>query len=638
MMGQNRASPSSSPMRRPSGSGSIGNASPMPERPQSVENPMTPRNSSSRPHTPSSAGGLCQNMDPMSVQLQQHPSPMDNHHYGNPESCGIGNMGSPQSHFLQNYLTTLPNDNPGNAQNPPNSNNPDYNTGNRGGPGAGAGGGGGGSNIQMLPFPVFSWFDGPHKMGLKGGNPFSVVSEHTPSTSNAVSDHTPADNPDPGLSVLSQASRNSQDVLSTASSTGSSSQDVISNDHENNSLSTEPDPFPEDSNLGDGDDIGPPEPSAIKAPLNHTSESIPIKNNNENHVSTATSTINAKYSDATVALFQDISGPSNSKPLGNAVNAIKTNTSAVETDKNNQTDEKIITEHSAVSQPSIPEVPMETQPFPPNHDSNHAPSFDPISNSTSSTSTLPLKESSTSGSNLNSLLTAELQKSTVPGNAVSTETATSTTMPLFASASMASSGESQNALLKQLLQNTGCASTAQTSENVGFSLTSCLNRPATTVAVVHTSHLSEAATRIPQPTPVLRPPRSGDSPGPQSGKGTPKMEAVEPILIPLMTAPVQREPEPDALPPRPPESPVPAATVPVNSTAAPPPPHLPSTPAFMSKPVTRTLTPPPSVTPVLITEIKEEIRPIENSFSMDVTTATSNLTFFYLCVKLSARF
>jgi len=66
-----------------------------------------------------------------------------------------------------------------------------------------------------------------------------------------------------------------------------------------------------------------------------------------------------------------------------------------------------------------------------------------------------------------------------------------------------SQGESQNALLKQLLQNTGCASMTQTSENVGFSLTSCLPvRPV--IGQPHTTHLSEAATRIPHPP--VRPP------------------------------------------------------------------------------------------------------------------------------------
>lgn len=70
---------------------------------------------------------------------------------------------------------------------------------------------------------------------------------------------------------------------------------------------------------------------------------------------------------------------------------------------------------------------------------------------------------------------------------------------------------SQNALLKQLLQNTGCAtSTAQASENVGFSLTS-LTKPATSS---NTSHLSEAATRIPQPTPPMPAPRQTKQPEP----------------------------------------------------------------------------------------------------------------------------
>jgi len=219
MMAQSRASPSSSPMRRPSGSGSIGTASPMPERPQSVENPLTPRNSSSRPHTPSSVG-VCQNLDGSSGQMPQHSSPMDSHHYGNPESCGIANMGSPQSHYLQSYLTNMPGDNQLTQQNhQPNQDfssltgRPSNSVSNNNG------GGGGGKNIQVLPFPVFSWFDGPFKMGLKGGNPVSVVTEHTQPSTNVSTDHPPTNtNQDPGISTITQVSQNSQGVPSTNSS------------------------------------------------------------------------------------------------------------------------------------------------------------------------------------------------------------------------------------------------------------------------------------------------------------------------------------------------------------------------------------------------------------------------------------
>lgn len=73
---------------------------------------------------------------------------------------------------------------------------------------------------------------------------------------------------------------------------------------------------------------------------------------------------------------------------------------------------------------------------------------------------------------------------------------------------LAQVGESQNALLKQLLQNTGCASTSQpSSESARFSLSNCLpTRPVASTPTAHTSQLSEAATRIPQPTSISRPP------------------------------------------------------------------------------------------------------------------------------------
>lgn len=99
--------------------------------------------------------------------------------------------------------------------------------------------------------------------------------------------------------------------------------------------------------------------------------------------------------------------------------------------------------------------------------------------------------------------------------------------------SITSPGESQNALLKQLLQNTGCASMAQASENVGFSLTSCLQSRPVNTTVVHTSqtsHLSEAATRIPQPTPSVRPP-GPPTPIPSPTSRPIKMESNEGKLL-----------------------------------------------------------------------------------------------------------
>lgn len=171
LMSQNRVSPASSPMRRPSGSGSIG--SPMADRPQSVENPLTPRNAgSSRPHTPSGSLG-CPSVDQQHQHPhQQHMNSVDNQHYSPMDHCNIGgNIGSPASHKMHNFLP-----NPGEYQGQMNN---DYNSTN-------SGGGGGGGNPHLIPFPTFSFFDGPVKLGLKGGNPFSVVTESTPANSAVV--------------------------------------------------------------------------------------------------------------------------------------------------------------------------------------------------------------------------------------------------------------------------------------------------------------------------------------------------------------------------------------------------------------------------------------------------------------------
>lgn len=198
-MSQNRVSPASSPMRRPSGSGSVGSASPMAERPQSVENPLTPRNSGSRPHTPSSSGGhSTQNLDGITIPLQQH---MDNQHFNSSDGCGLSNVGSPTTRNMQNFMPNAPDFNPNVSHA-----NTDYNS-------STGGGGGGGGNPQILPFPNFSWFDQPFKLGLRGGNPFSVVSEHNPSTSNPIAQENPTAPMGPGPPVsVSEVNTSQQSV------------------------------------------------------------------------------------------------------------------------------------------------------------------------------------------------------------------------------------------------------------------------------------------------------------------------------------------------------------------------------------------------------------------------------------------
>jgi len=137
MLNQNRVSPASSPMRRPSGSGSVGMGSPLPDRPKSVENPLTPR---SGPHTPSSVPG---GMTHMGIDMP-------------------GNHAMDPSHFGEVK------DNPHHHQSYPMHNPSQFGS-------HGEMGGGGGGSSQMIPYPSFSWFTKPDRLGLKGGSPFSVV-------------------------------------------------------------------------------------------------------------------------------------------------------------------------------------------------------------------------------------------------------------------------------------------------------------------------------------------------------------------------------------------------------------------------------------------------------------------------------
>lgn len=153
-MSQNRVSPASSPMRRPSGSGSVGVGSPLPDRPQSVENPLTPRSTGSGPHTPSSMSSANVNCGTGMENLGSQHSGAD--HFMT-ENMQTQDMNPGGSHVMQNYgMYSAP-------STPAPHQQTDY------------GGGGGGANSQVIPFPKFSWFDGPVKLGLKGGSPFSVV-------------------------------------------------------------------------------------------------------------------------------------------------------------------------------------------------------------------------------------------------------------------------------------------------------------------------------------------------------------------------------------------------------------------------------------------------------------------------------
>jgi len=167
MMVQSRISPVSSPMRRPSGSGSVGMGSPMPDRPQSVENPLTPRSTGSGPLTPGGQNMMgCHGMDSM-PSTPHPPGSMDNTSYNNMEGNGMENASQQQQQqqHMQNYMSGSPNY----SCAPTNVTHTDYNNM--------SGGGGGGINSNVIPFPTFSWFSGSGSFGLKGGSPFSVVQD-----------------------------------------------------------------------------------------------------------------------------------------------------------------------------------------------------------------------------------------------------------------------------------------------------------------------------------------------------------------------------------------------------------------------------------------------------------------------------
>ena len=186
--GQNRVSPAGSPMRRPSGSGSIGIGSPLPDRPKSVENPLTPRSIGSGPHTPSS--GPCPS-SMTSHGLEGMPTPphsiaSENSMFSVPDGGNPCIDSSGNSHLLQSF--NIPTSSP--YMTVPTSVSNSHSD---------HGGGGGGGHSEMIPFPTFSFFGGPNPMGLKGGSPlFSVVNgeshntsilpEQTRSTTDATSD------------------------------------------------------------------------------------------------------------------------------------------------------------------------------------------------------------------------------------------------------------------------------------------------------------------------------------------------------------------------------------------------------------------------------------------------------------------
>lgn len=645
MMSQNRVSPASSPMRRPSGSGSIGSASPMAERPQSVENPLTPRGNtgSSRPHTPS--GPLnCPQMDQQQqhhIHQQQMNNPMDMQNFSPMDNCGMGNMGSPSSHKMHNFMQ-----NPGDYQGQMMNN--DYNNANVNNSG------GGGGNPHVIPFPTFSFFDGPVKLGLKGGNPFSVVTEHTPSTSNSNVVEQTANTTVNQVPMPPQASASPANVAhpaggSTPSITSSNIQQQVNNTSpplancqgermEISSGSKSCGPLVAQQQQGSGggeakqnieplptlqnstpstasaeNDIPLSKPEIITnsiQPVNKTSEILATKESSGSRNTFPSNVLvnndcsqSHKQGDGDQKLYNHVSEGSelvnhkeNNSPSSVAVTKVDTPPLITENKNHvlpaNYTTNITTTLTDEIDADKVTIVPKELTPnIPPiNKKENVIPSDEikhsPIANhdqpislgglldrrNSSSSEGLPVETTSsfnhialnhsTTVTTLDNTTLVECPDTKPPQAPPSEEDVhnSSSSQVAIENANMApqppvsaeessplmhsilaqpqrsvsvesnsssqtmqdaSPGEAQstNALLKQLLQNTGCASTAQTSE---FSLTSLTTKPPT--STVHTSHLSEAATRIPQPATL---PKSASLSGPDSDNAIVKTEISE---------------------------------------------------------------------------------------------------------------
>lgn len=214
-MVQNRVSPASSPMRRPSGSSSIGAPSPMmADRPQSVENPMTPRSTAggSRPHTPIGSNVVLQQQQQQHGHLESMNLVPTSH--APPTSMDSGQFS------LDAYTSCAPPITPTHGEYVVTS-------------AASGGGGGGGQNHQILPFPTFSWSDGVHKMGLKGGSPFSVINESVQASNN---NNTTASNSVSDSEVATQATTITVNTTSTELNNESSNHGVVDGESSSNAI------------------------------------------------------------------------------------------------------------------------------------------------------------------------------------------------------------------------------------------------------------------------------------------------------------------------------------------------------------------------------------------------------------------
>ncbi|CAG7629500.1 unnamed protein product [Allacma fusca] len=590
MMTQNRVSPASSPMRRPSGSGSVGVASPLPDRPQSVENPLTPRSTGSGPHTPSSiSGGLgCSGMEGLPGQ---HGS-ADNVHFHAMEASVVqqDNLGS---QGMQNYIFQSTSGQPQHS---------DYS------------GGGGGGNSQVIPFPTFSWFGGPNQLGLRGGNPFSVVNGNPSSHSSNIipeqnevavenninaegfsstnhvsnasesstvavaitnSEHLPtptvtADSLDRtsshgNLAVnIKEIKLEAVDPLETLPSVSKSEESSISNSMMfftpcSGAQSVAVPVSIEQGNLlinairnstetVDMEALSSVDPGVTKEPLdikpNIDPESVGdmkklvvLPKAGMQYLVTGVNNViglsTSNFQGATTQTMVDINSQHVLSTSGNVVelpaaSIHQANVGVLggfRSAKNQSVISQIFEPNRLVPIQTIQSIdPSKLQNV--SHVQGTPVSLASFVADAVHAASLPFPQASkavTPGSLINSSLPlitvySRPEMRSVQGNQ-STNLAVLLTSPrlttsvtgqhqgLAVTTKVSQSGESQNALLKQLLQNTGCASMNQApTDSGGFSLTSFAKaRPSASVPI-HTSQLSEAASRIPQPTPpMIRP-------------------------------------------------------------------------------------------------------------------------------------
>lgn len=378
------------------------------------------------------------------------------------------------------------------------------------------GGGGGGGNPHIIPFPTFSFFDGPVKMGLKGGNPFSVITEqHAPSTSTEGVNQPPAGS----QQGISAASANAHSNVAHPAGGGNSSnqhapQEQVNGQTEDSSSSAGPIAVKSAPPGGESSaNINQPiatsssenpttNVNSLPATLPNTTPSIPP--------ALSSSVPEVKSSETTPTAEVKLTNHAEDNHLSSKPVPLDDSASGERNDNNCDSTPLPTQDSSPKPDPGIKEEPKEEKQQ--SEEANSASNIvDPTPSETEEKDTaseeplIPTSLSLSSNLNAPSESLAESDSSDQPkSDAQSQSQHISPSLAAQLADISPAEVQSQNALLKQLLQNTGCASqgTPQPTENAGFSLTTCLQpKPSVTT---HTSHLSEAATRIPQPPPSAR--------------------------------------------------------------------------------------------------------------------------------------